>query len=305
MREDVLAEPIFVIGAPRSGTTIVFEALARHPHLAWPSNYCRLFPRALWVNAVRAVLDNRLIGLYGRKEQYGPVPPLNAWLPQPDEAYEFWDLYSGVPFSRHTLNGVRCDASARSRLRGAAASVVEWQRRRRFSAKLTGPPRIEFLESAFPGARFVHVIRDGRAVSHSLLRVRFWRSKGGLEEPFWHDLLPSGDLGLWERAGRDPGVLAALQWKRIIELARHEAATLPPERYLEVKYEAFTSAPHEILAGLINALGLPDDAAIHRSLDEGPSLENMNAKFRSDFDTEALASITSVMEPLLGELGYE
>jgi hypothetical protein len=305
MTEALLAEPIFVIGAPRSGTTIVFEALARHPQLAWPSNYCRLFPRAVWVNAVRPVLDNGLVRLYGRKEQYGSVPPLNAWLPQPDEAYEFWDLYAGVPFSRHTLHGQRCDDAARDTLRRAAASLVAWQRRRRLAAKLTGPPRINFLDSAFPGARFVHVIRDGRAVVHSLLKVRFWREKGGLDAPFWSDLLTPGDLERWERAAQDPGVLAAVQWKRIIELTRSEAAALGPGRYTEVRYEAFTAAPHEVVTELLAGLGLPDDGAVHRGIDAGPALRNMNAKFRSDFDTTALAKITSAMQPVLGELGYE
>ena len=37
--------PIFLIGMPRSGTTLLFTGLAVHPQLAWFSQYTHLFPR--------------------------------------------------------------------------------------------------------------------------------------------------------------------------------------------------------------------------------------------------------------------
>ena len=100
--------------------------------------------------------------LYGHKKQYGSAPRYNLWLPQPDEAYEFWNAYAGVPFSQDTLHQRICDPADRAALREAVHRVVFWQGRSRFAAKLTGPPRIGFLHSVFPDARFVHLVRDGR-----------------------------------------------------------------------------------------------------------------------------------------------
>jgi hypothetical protein len=304
VRDDLLERPVFVIGMPRSGTTVLFEAIARHPDLGWLSNYCRMYPRAPWLNVVRRILDNRVIHLHGHKRQYGSAPPYNPWLPQPDEAYEFWDAYSGAPFSRDGLHDRTCDLSARDALRSAAARVVAWQGRQRFAAKLTGPPRIRFLHSVFPDAAFVHLIRDGRAVVHSLLQVPFWRKAGGLERPFWSGVVQAADLETWERSGRHPGVLAGLQWKRVIELARAEAARAPGASYVEVRYEDFTSRPHETVRDVLAGCGLSDLEAVHRAIDVGPALQDMNAKFRQALSAESLELVTASMRPVLEHLGY-
>jgi len=147
-------------------------------------------------------------------------------------------------------------------------------------------------------------VRDGRAVVHSLLNVPFWRNKGGLERPFWSGLLGVSDLERWQTCARDPAVLAAVQWKRVIELARSEAAALATDRYIEVRYEEFTAAPHDAIGQVLNACGLPDDPAVHRSIDQGPQLRNMNFKFRDELAAESLQRLTSSIEPLLAELGY-
>jgi hypothetical protein len=253
---------------------------------------------------LRWLLDNRLLHLYGNKKQYGTAPKYNLWLPQPDEAYEFWDAYSGEQFSRDALHDRSCESGACRALRTAAGRVVASQRRRRFSAKLTGPPRMRFLNSVFPDARFVHVIRDGRAVVHSLLNVPFWREKGGFERPFWTGLLRPIEASAWESANRDPGVLAGLQWKRVVELARTEAAEIDPGRYTEIRYEHFAASPHEALDAVVRSCGLPEASEVHRAIDAGPGVLDMNAKFRHDLPTDTLAVLTASMQPLLGELGY-
>jgi omega-hydroxy-beta-dihydromenaquinone-9 sulfotransferase len=302
---DSPCNPVFVIGMPRSGTTILFEALARHPDLGWISNYCRVYPTAPWVNVLRAILDNRFIHLYGHKKQYGSAAKYNLWLPQPDEAYEFWDLHSAVRFSRDALRGLDATPAAREALRTKTSGVVAWQNRERFGAKLTGPPRIHYLRSVFPDAIFIHVVRDGRAVAHSLLNVRFWRCKGGLERPFWSGLLEPEDVGRWEREGRDAAVLAAVQWKRVIEVAREECATLrPPARYIEIRYEDFTAAPHAVLTDVLHRCKLSDADDVHRHIDNGPDLRNMNSKFHDALPKGSLSAITSCVQPLLTELGY-
>jgi len=52
-----------------------------------------------------------------------------------------------------------------------------------FLHKYTGWPRALFLNAIFPRAKFVHVIRDGRAVASSLLQMPWWR--GYLEPSEW------------------------------------------------------------------------------------------------------------------------
>ena len=50
--------------------------------------------------------------------------------------------------------------------------------------KLTGWPRAGFLHAGFPDARFVNVVRDGRAVASSWLQMDWWLGYRGPEH--WH-----------------------------------------------------------------------------------------------------------------------
>ena len=222
----------------------------------------------------------------------------------PDEAYAFWDMQTGVAFSSNALTGETCCEPNRSALRHTVGKVLRWQGKYRFSAKFTGPPRISFLSSIFPDAIFIHVVRDGRAVVQSLLGVDFWRKNGGLEKPFWNDLLTQALLDDWEFQGRDSGVLAALQWKRVVELARIESETLQVGQYNEVRYEDFVRAPHDVLSQLFMRCQLDDSPDVHEVLDAGPDLHNMNNKFRAAFKPEYLSMLSRSMQPTLGEYGY-
>src|SRR5439155_6926406 len=53
------------------------------------------------------------------------------------------------------------------------------QRKPVFVHKFTGWPRARLIHAAFPEARFVHVVRDGRAVAASLVRMPWWKGREG------------------------------------------------------------------------------------------------------------------------------
>ena len=295
--------PVFFIGMPRSGTTVIFEAFARHPQLGWPSNFNRSYPEHPWLNILRRVLDNSLVSAYGHKNQYGRKGKLSYYLPQPSEAYNFWNAVAEPDFSREWMRGRTAPPKVAERTRSAAAAILRWQGRPRFTAKLTGPSRMEYLSSIFPDAYFVHVIRDGRAVVDSLLRVDFWQAGGGFEAPFWRGGLDEKDIALWEETDSDPGVLTGLQWRKVIEVARLEAADLPA-RYMEICYEKFMIDPHEEITRMYTFCGLKDQSRAHQQIKRGVDFRNMNHKFRENFDAEYLAKLTPSMEPLLGQLGF-
>jgi len=299
-----IQRPIFFIGMGRSGTTILFEALARHPQLAWPSSYCRMYPDQLWVNGLRRLLDNQIMHLYSNKQQYGGKRLLNDYFPQPDEAYDFWNRYAGERFARYSLYQEKCDPDNVLKTRKAVSQVIRWQGRNRFSAKFTGPPRITYLKSIFPDAIFINVIRDGRAVVHSLLNVTFWKEKGGLISPFWKDYLREEDLIMWEESGKDPGILAAIEWRRAFEMTQSEIKDIPDTDYHEVRYEDYMLKPHEVLSQLCEKTNLKDSISIHEFVNQGTPLKNMNNKYKRDYSAEYIKRLEAVMQPVLDTLDY-
>ena len=301
---DRLKDPIFFIGFPRSGTTIIFETFVRNPEFGWLANYAEMWPRTIPANLLCRILDNRLIRLRGHKKQYGRVLLGNRFLPQPVEAYAFWDYFTGINFSHDYLLGKSADAAACSRVRNALQRTMCYQGKCRFATKLTGPGRIHYLLSIFPDARFVHVVRDGRAAVESLMRVEFWREKGGLDAPFWANGLHADALNDWEKSGRDPVVLAAHQWKKIIETTRDEATASASGCHIEVRYEDFVTASDAVINKLSEWDGLEQKASIVNTDIVKTGLSNMNRKYLDVFNHRQIATLNRIMGPMLEQIGY-
>ena len=88
---------------------------------------------------------------------------------------------------------------------------------------------IERLADAFPEARFVHIVRDGRDVVPSILGMSF---------------------------GPDRFAEAVLFWQRRVEQGLDGGAALGPERYQEIRYEAMVTDPEAALRDLCPFIGL-------------------------------------------------
>lgn len=117
------------------------------------------------------------------------------------------------------------------------------------------------LARMHPRARFIHVIRDGRAVVNSLMKVNWSNPKTG--------------QSLWYCASVDK---AALYWAENIKQIR--AQSPGPERYYELRYEDLVSAPEATLRAVLAWLDEPWDPAVlahHQAPQELPELETSSA----------------------------
>ena len=300
----MIRRPIIFIGAPRSGTTIVFEAFADSSLLGWLSNYSDTWPAWPSLNILCPLLDNRLIKFRGKKKQYDQVALGNRFLPQPVEAYNFWDMYTERNFSGSFLLGEKATPDEAARVIRQIEQVLRYQRKKRFATKLTGPARIGYLSSIFNDAIYVNVVRDGRAVVHSLLNVKFWREKGGFEGPFWQGGLTEVEIKCWIDSHKDPAVLGALQWNKILELTQEEALNLEPEQLLTVKYEDYVSNPSDVLSSIYLATGVKPPADTLDQSESAPLITNLNTKYIDDMPYETINQITEIMRPMLVANGY-
>ena len=297
-------KPLFFVGMPRSGTTVLFELVTHNKVFAWPSNFTERWPAMPALNLWRRVLENSLFSLPGEKAEYGGRHKANRLRVRSSEAYDFWDRISGVEFARSYLLETLPDERSIRRMRQAVEAIQHWQGKRKFAAKFTGPGRVQFLTQAYPDALFVHVVRDGRAVVHSLLNTKFWRDKGGLSKPFWSGGLTTDDLDELAAAGNDPLILAALQWRRVIETTEEELSLLPDHRYMKVSYEEFVGAPEQLLVDLFDYFAIDVDFSYLRKQVNDAALANMNYKYHRHFPESLIARMTRVMQPVLADHGY-
>ena len=302
MGSEYKQDPVVLIGMPKSGTTVVFECLAAHEKLGWFSNYSAKFPRFPAANLVARMVDNSLIYVRGRKAQRQELGLINKILPRPMETYTVWQHACDRDFTRSYLVGESATQTEQQRIHSLVEKTLKYQGKQRFIVKLTGPPRIRFLTSLFPNAIFIHVIRNCLDVVNSLLTSDFWAENGGLTNPYWHGGLESEDLDLWEREGRSPVLLCALQWRRVIEVARDEAKRLTPGRYTEVKYEDFIAQPKTVVSGLLERIGLDHSSRVVRYIETANVEEHIPRS--NEINQKTLELIEKHSGSYLKELGY-
>lgn len=299
--DPVIKKPIFFIGAPRSGTTILFEAFAVHEELAWFSNFMNKFPN--W--PYTALLSRLSIGGFrGAKKQGNRRIQLRNLIPFPAECYPVWEKCCGSEFLTDFLINNKAHENKRKNTIEYVATVLKFQGKRRFATKLTGPSRIGYIRSIFPDAKFIHIIRDGRAVVNSLFHVDFWLKNRGLSKPWWHGGLTDEDTAVWKQRGKSPAALAALQWRRIIIWAREEARSLGNEQYIEVKYEDFIEQPNLVITQMFKFGCLSNSLQAHRYIKKKSGLKSNNYKYSRQMKKEDISIINEVAGDILSALGY-
>jgi hypothetical protein len=138
------------------------------------------------------------------------------------------------------------------------------------------------LGELYPDERFIHIIRDGRDVSASLVAQRW-----------------------------GPGTIAeaAAEWSRSV-LGGRELASAPG--YHELRYEDLLADPGAELRRLFSALGLDTgeaaiaaaEAELERPLNVGPAAAIGTQKWKTSLSAAELAAFDAEAGSLLRELGY-
>lgn len=142
--------PVFIVGAQRSGTTLLRMLLNAHSQIAIPEEARFLMP----------LLEQRHLndGFHG--EEYGKlVSFLRA-----SEEYRLWN-YDSEPFLADLESRSGIDlAELMDKLYG---SFVESEGKRYWGDKSLFFRRIDILARMFPQGSFIHIVRDGRDVFDS------------------------------------------------------------------------------------------------------------------------------------------
>jgi hypothetical protein len=265
--------PVVVLGVSRSGTTLLKEMLDRHPGLAIPTEsyfITQLWDRhGEWPDPEPFVSD---IGRLARVREWGVTPEdvRERLGERPDFAAAIQAVYEAY-------------ASARGKSRFGDKTPAYMQ-------------RLDVVERAFPGALYVHLIRDGRDAGLSFMEMR--------RRPRFS----------WARP-RSLGTFAA-QWRREVEGARRFGREKAAGRYLELHYEDLVAGPEPALRGVCGFLGLEFDSrmlAYHRDRD-APALPDhprlaqpptSGRRWRSEMAPRDAERFEAVGGKLLTELGYQ
>lgn len=302
-----LTAPVFVIGVPRSGTTVISEAISVHEDLGWLSNYISKLPILPGLAVFSRIIDIPYAGhfLRGKKNQNSKISSfMRMCLPFSAEAYPVWNRYGRDCFGTDYLKNTKAGIIEKKRLLALVTKVLRYQGKNRFFAKFTGPPRIQYLNSIFPDSYFVHVIRDPRANISSLLQVSFWKQKEGYTKPWWKNGLSAESIKEWEYYGRSPVALSAIQWREIIETAWLEKQLIDKSRYIEIQYEEFVKNPITLLDSVFNRVKLRNSENVISYINSIGKVHNMNYKFKKYLTDEDIFLIEKITSKTARKAGY-
>ena len=258
--------PFFVVGAPRTGTTLLRRFLSAHSRVAIPTE------SGFMVDYLDAAV---------------PLETKKRLLTEEPEI-EYWSLRL-TPEELAPLPTIGACFDHAHRRYAEAQGKDLWGNK---TPKLVRAGAL--LSEHFPGCRFLHVVRDGRAVASSLRRSEAHR------------------LHLLYGARR-----YAADAARGLALERAY-----PERVMRVVYEELVVDPEPVLRRVSDFLGLSYEPAMaegRKSLDLTPGEQRAGHhqnvgravdrafvdKWRETLTRDEVALVEHVVGPVMRELGYE
>jgi len=291
------SRPVFIIGCPRSGTSITLDLLSAHEDFAWVSNLLNEFPRKLELSSFNRVFDSeRGAFLLLKRHQV-------RTLPVPVEPWGFWTAYlrrfrwkTGGELPPHRHNETDITSEETKTVRYVVNAICNYQRKERFLSKYTDFPRIKYLTQAFPDALFVHVVRDGRAVAYSyyeqLIRGS-WRTWE--EREWWIRGWPEPWRNEWLEKYKCRLAFVAYQWMYFVNEIWEDARDLSCSQFVEVRYKELIESPKMVLANIFEKCDLRMASRVDRYADR-LALTDMNLKWREALRVEERVMLNRIMK---------
>jgi len=260
-----LDRPVFIWGAPRSGTTLLYRLMSSHTDVGYNIHPKKQRPREstnLWFDA------------FG--EHRGPM---DASLIRPARLRRVCREHASI-----------LEAQGKPRFLGKSPFMTLW---------------IPLVNEVFPDARHIHVIRDGRAVLNSILYlIRHSEKLQAQKFHEDRRLFGPQPAGLVNPMAQPQAGRHVQQWCLMVEQGRKSRALLG-ERYAEATYEGLVTDPHGTMRAVLDHAQLPyDDAFIAATYPaEMPNRNYKFASDSSAIEADDRPYVKD-MEPLLAELGY-
>jgi uncharacterized protein (TIGR03032 family) len=235
-RDPQFDRPVFVLSAPRSGSSLLFETLAKAPAL-------------FTIGGESHVLIESLPGLHPAARGFAS----NALGASEASAEIREALRRGFLAALRDRDGRPPQALPLRMLEKTPKNAL----------------RVPFLLEAFPEARFIYLYRDPRETVASMIDA--WNSGRFVTYPElpdwpgppWSLLLVPGWRAL---AGRPVHEIAAAQWRIATETLLWELAQLPPWRWCVASYERLVVSPQAEVQRLAAFLGLDWDRELEAPL---------------------------------------
>lgn len=295
-------KPIFIIGAPRSGTTLLYDIMATHKDLAWFSQH-----------DIRNNLADEFIEFLNLRRR---IFKIRNWPYAKDGFESRFRTNFDTPFeasylwNRWITNiwATSSDVSDISMkyIQQTVINLLNAKNKKRF---LTKDPifsvRIDLLNKIFPDALFIYIIRDGRAVVASM--IHWLRKNNDLDGYFGVPLKNNNqfELNLVERHAK--------QWIELNEEIHREIDLIGHKRFFEVKYENLIDSPQIVASNIFKFCELENYNVLQNELKRveddnleviSSNLDNRNLLWQNRLNSEEISKLDDYMRKSLERFEY-
>lgn len=282
---------LFLVGAPRSGTSMLLDLITGQPEFSWVSNKLDQKPEKLSLTRKNRKLDWPLLGEYWFERRYAV-----KHVPYPADTLKFWEHWlpgfkvdENQPRVPGPDNVTQAEAEA---CRKAVEEIQIEQGKDWFVAQYSGFSRVSLLRKVFPEAKFIQMQRDPRSVAMRLASDFDKHPERGLwsKRDEWKALMPAelqarlDDLP--DTALNYAGVL--VRWWH--ELYREELVALPETDRISLAYADLLSKLEKTMRRAVKFLGLQESKRMRRYIRFHQIQEN-NKRLNKDLPDDQAAQL--------------
>jgi len=231
------ATPIFIVGAPRTGSTLLYQLMVEHFKLAYLSNFASLFYSVPYLSSVvaqKSISNKDTVSLY--KSEFGFVKGLMA----PSEASKVIEHWFGDDDYQvntdHMLHNYTCKKiNALVKLFGGPILIKNMKLCLKMSQ----------LSKIFPNAVFIHIKRDPLYTAQSILQAR--QKIYGTMDKWWSFKVPG-----YEELEKKSCYVQVIQQVNIVNRQiENQYQQIERKKVITIRYEELCEHPQTVLNQLM------------------------------------------------------
>lgn len=288
---------VFIIGCPRSGTTFLLNLMASNTRFAWVSKEMDKQPFAYELAEKLKVFSKFY---FGKKSYFNAG---RRGLPTPVEAWNFWNTHFSYfqwhpqfsPVPRNAFPGDSNDEEIQN-TRAAVNKICSFAGKDFFLSKYTDYPRVQLIRSAFPEAKFIHIVRDGRAVANSYKKmIESGTFNTAKEEQNWLKAWKPEWQNQYLSKYHSPLAFTIYQWKHFVTEIKEELKVIPQNDFIEITYEQLIENSEDTTNFILNFLNVKMDANMRYFL-KHKAIDDNNTKWRQQFSENEKQMALDIIE---------
>jgi len=290
-----IVKPIFIVGVPRSGTTLLYRTLCMHPEVGWFSH----LDLHNWMTDER----KKFITNYytKQKQQKKKIPNseetmvvfgtkqtlIEGTTGLPIEAATFWQSFLDYA-------GKNISEGLKDKIKTVIYNILKIQNKSRFVNKsLYMNMRLSELNQIFPDAKFINIVRDPREVISSAMER--YKKEGYF------------DFGISNKnkskLNADDFIQqSSFAYKEIINTIFKFSLQVKRDNFMTIKYEELYSNPKEVVLNILQFCELEIPTSIE---DIVPKIRETRKKWVENLTIIDQKRIFDILKPSLQKMNYQ